>query len=124
MTTYRHIRQQWSLVNVNYRLVDAIAVVGGLLTVVYYAYASYNLEAWMLIGAVAICIFSMVAEFTGMYRSWRGVLAEREWIFSWVTWGLALLLLLALGWLTLALQNNQAFTCWLELIQASVRGGS
>jgi putative colanic acid biosynthesis UDP-glucose lipid carrier transferase len=40
----------------------------------------------------------LIAEITGVYRSWRGISTDREILCSWLTWGATLLVLLAIGY--------------------------
>jgi putative colanic acid biosynthesis UDP-glucose lipid carrier transferase len=83
----RRIQQQFSLVGFLYRLVDAACVAGGLWLAVWVVAAQP--AAYLLPAAVAIIVHYLVAELAGMYRSWRGVSADREayatlssWLFT------------------------------------------
>ena len=51
--------------------------------------------------ALAIAAHLLVAEFTGLYRSWRGVSREREVFCTLFTWALALVVVGAIGLSTL-----------------------
>jgi putative colanic acid biosynthesis UDP-glucose lipid carrier transferase len=93
----RRIHQQFSLVGSLYRLVDAASVAGGLAVALWVARASA--ADYVLAGAVAIIVHYLVAEIAGVYRSWQGVSGNREAFFKLSTWGLAFLLVAAIGFL-------------------------
>lgn len=97
----RNIRQHISVMGSLFRLVDAAAIAAGL-----------SLAAWIfgrvpqhdvVAGALAIAAHLLVAEFTGLYRSWRGVSSEREVFCTLLTWTLALVLVGAVGLSTLGI---------------------
>lgn len=97
----RNIRQHISFMGSLFRLVDAAAIAAGLL-----------LAAWIfgrvpqhdvVAGALAIAAHLLVAEFTGLYRSWRGVSSEREVFCTLLTWALALVVVGAVGLSTLGI---------------------
>ena len=94
----RRIHQQISLVGLFYRLVDALCVAGGLAGAVWYAQCSH--AEYLLPAAAAIIGHYLVAEVTGMYRSWRGVSSDRETFCMLLTWAIAFLLLAAIGFAT------------------------
>ena len=98
MSTHRHIRQHWSVSNVAYRVADASAIFGGLWFTASFARGAYAIQTWILVGTIAIGTYWLIAEFSGMYRNWRGVSAERELVCSFATWGMTLLILLAPAW--------------------------
>lgn len=94
----RQIHQQISVLGTLYRTVDAIAIGVGL-------YLSVELaQAWqvdyLLAGALAIVVHYLAAEFSGMYRSWRGASASKEAFATLGVWALSLALLMAMGFLT------------------------
>ncbi|QDU31315.1 UDP-glucose:undecaprenyl-phosphate glucose-1-phosphate transferase [Anatilimnocola aggregata] len=95
----RRIRQPISFMGSLFRLVDFASIVGGLW-----------LASWLIgrlpqhevvAGCLAIVGHLLIAEFTGLYRSWRGVSSEREVFCTLLTWGLSLALLatVSLTWL-------------------------
>jgi putative colanic acid biosynthesis UDP-glucose lipid carrier transferase len=99
----RRIHQQFSLVGVLYRLVDAAAVAGGLALAIWIA--RLPAREYLLSGAIAIIVHYFVAEIAGTYRSWQGVSGNREAYAKLSTWGLAFLLVAALGFATQRLED-------------------
>ena len=95
----RRIHQQWSVVGVLYRLADACCIVAGLMLAVYREPGTTS-EHYALAGATAIIVYGLVAELSGMYRSWRGVSPEREMLCAVCSWVCTLVALLALGFAT------------------------
>src|SRR5262245_17768847 len=77
MSQNRRIQPSRSALNVLHRLADAVALVGGL-----YAAAAYTQtptdDHHQLAAAAAVILFSLAAEITNLYRSWRGVSSDRE----------------------------------------------
>jgi putative colanic acid biosynthesis UDP-glucose lipid carrier transferase len=105
MTTLRfRIQQHWSLLGSFYRVLDLVSVAGGLALTAWWC--RHALEPLFLLGALSLVIFLVVSEFTGLYRSWRGVSADREFIQVVLTWAITVFLLLAAGYLTAALQQT------------------
>ncbi|ADB14797.1 Undecaprenyl-phosphate glucose phosphotransferase [Pirellula staleyi DSM 6068] len=94
----RQIHQQFSVLGTVYRTVDAAAIAVGL---------GLSLEvsgAWhvdyLLAGCAAIVVHYLAAEFSGMYRSWRGASASREAFATLGVWALSLAMLMAMGFVT------------------------
>ncbi len=106
MTTLspRRIHQHWSLMGSFYRLLDLAAVAGGLAITAWWC--GHDLQPLLLLGSFSVLIFLVVSEFTGLYRSWRGVSADREFIQVVFTWIVTVLTLLAVGYLTATLQQT------------------
>ena len=77
----RRINQQFSVLGSAYRLVDAASVAGGLCLAVWVA-AGMQAD-YLPLGAGALLIHYLLAEFVGMYRSWRGVSTSRETLCEW-----------------------------------------
>jgi putative colanic acid biosynthesis UDP-glucose lipid carrier transferase len=92
----RRIRQQFSVLGSLYRLADAASVTAGLAFAAWCTHAAY--AEYLLPGAGAIIAHYLVAEFSGMYRSWRGVSASREAFAVLFTWAAALTLVIGLGY--------------------------
>ena len=86
----RTIHQPVSLLGLVYRLVDLASIVGGWLLVENLSGTAPQDQA--LGPAVAIVMHTLVAELTGLYRSWRGVSTLREVWCTFLTWTLALTL--------------------------------
>ena len=95
----RSIRQPISVVGSLFRLADAVAIGVGLAiaTSIFGRVPQHDLMA----GAVAIIGHLLIAEFTGLYRSWRGVSGEREVFCTLYTWALALVFVGCVGLTTL-----------------------
>jgi putative colanic acid biosynthesis UDP-glucose lipid carrier transferase len=87
-----------SVIGSLYRLADAISVAGGLGLALWVA---GKLPAeYLLPGAVALIVHYLVAEISGMYRSWRGVSSHREAYATLCTWLVAFGLLGGMGFAT------------------------
>jgi putative colanic acid biosynthesis UDP-glucose lipid carrier transferase len=93
----RRIQPHSSLFDAIYRLADALCIAAALALAVLVR-PLVDHDKLLLAGAAAIVLYLLVAEMTGMYRSWRGVSAERELVCALVTWVFALLLLVAIGY--------------------------
>ena len=92
----RIIRQNRSLRTAIYRLFDALAIVYGLaLTIRMFPFA--DSDATLICCFAAIGLFSILSEFTAMYRDWQGVTFRREIACALSTWTLTLLILVVLG---------------------------
>jgi putative colanic acid biosynthesis UDP-glucose lipid carrier transferase len=95
----RRIQQQWSMLGVWYRLADAICIVLGLLLATWRE-LSTMVEHYVIAAAVAIIVYSLLAELGGMYRSWRGVSAGREILGVAACWACTVFSLLTLAFAT------------------------
>ena len=95
----RRIYQQSSLLDALYRFTDAGCILASLALAVSLRPSAQD-DRVLLAGAAALIVFYLVAEITGMYRNWRGEAVERELVCGLITWGFALLLVLALGYLS------------------------
>jgi putative colanic acid biosynthesis UDP-glucose lipid carrier transferase len=94
----RRIHQQFSILGSLYRLVDCLSVAGGLSLAVWVV---GNVQVdYLFPGAVAIIVHYLVAEFGGMYRSWRGVSGNREAFATLGTWMVAFVILATIGFAT------------------------
>lgn len=80
------------------RLADAASVAGGLLLAL--RFAGLQTPPFALQGAAAVIVHYLVAEFSGMYRSWRGASPEREVFGSLFSWSTSFAILVALGFAT------------------------
>ena len=106
------IQPHHSLLDTLYRVTDGVGI--------YLAYVlGANLSGYTLptlhgmVVAVAIVAYFLVAGATGMYRSWRGVSADREFLCTAMTWGSAVVFMLLLAFLT---QTTQYYPRSLSLI--------
>lgn len=91
----RRINQQFSVLGSAYRLVDAASVAGGLCLAVWVA--SGVPADYLPLGAGALLIHYLLAEFVGMYRSWRGVSTSRETVAALCTWLVSFAVLCGIG---------------------------
>ena len=96
---YRQIHQPWSLLDICYRVTDALCIVTALWVALGYA-TRPSAESHAVAGSVAIVLYYLAAEMSGVYRNWRGAIAEREVSCALVTWGYAVTALLMVGFLT------------------------
>jgi len=100
MSSTRHrIHNPWYLRDTLNRFLDGCAVVGGVLLAPWLCGAELSRD-FALAGAVAVLLFYLVAEISGMYRDWRGSSIEREIGCALWTWGFCALVLLVIGYLT------------------------
>ena len=101
------IHQSRSLFDIAVRLTDTIGIVGSLALIGTTASRRAGEEVW-LAGVMAVAVYFLAAEVTGLFRSWQGVSAEREVTCAAVTWCLTVPVLLTLGLLSGKLEAAQA----------------
>ena len=106
-TDHRRITQHSSLLGVIVRATDSLGIVASLYLVAYALEVVVDSHALLAI-ASALVVFNLVAEITGLYRSWHGVAVERELLCSTLTWSAAVPLLLLAGFVTDALDGCRA----------------
>ncbi|MCE9524694.1 MAG: undecaprenyl-phosphate glucose phosphotransferase [Planctomycetales bacterium] len=94
----RHIHQHISFGSSLLRLADAASVAGGLLLALQFL--GVKGSGYALHGAVAVIVHYLVAEFSGMYRSWRGASPERQIFGSLLGWSGSFAILAAIGFAT------------------------
>jgi putative colanic acid biosysnthesis UDP-glucose lipid carrier transferase len=99
MSAQRQIFQQWSIRGTWYRLSDALCIVASL-AIACTCRVSTSVEHYATAAAAAIIVYGLLAEVGDMYRSWRGVSAQREAAGILVSWGCTLVILLLLGFAT------------------------
>ncbi|MEX1224575.1 MAG: undecaprenyl-phosphate glucose phosphotransferase [Pirellulales bacterium] len=109
----RRIQQQWSFLHALYRLADGVCLLGATALTLYLT-GFFSGERLMVITAAVIVVYRLVAELSGMYRSWRGVPVERELSCVLLTWLYALPLLTGLAYFTGYAQDLSinAVVCW------------
>ncbi|MEN6458184.1 MAG: undecaprenyl-phosphate glucose phosphotransferase [Thermoguttaceae bacterium] len=93
------IHQYRSFLGVWYRLADAVCIAIGLLLSVHRGLTATP-DRYVIVGALAVIVYSLLAEMGQMYRSWRGVSVHREVLGTLVCWAVTLMTLLTLGFLT------------------------
>jgi putative colanic acid biosynthesis UDP-glucose lipid carrier transferase len=104
----RRIHQQWSAGGVVYRLSDAACILAALAIAAIEAQARWTTtEHYFLAGLSAIILYYLVAELSGMYRSWRGASTQREIITLLFVWGVTVFLMLAWGFIS---KHTQEFS--------------
>jgi putative colanic acid biosynthesis UDP-glucose lipid carrier transferase len=92
----RGIAEQASTINSLHRLVDAVLIT--LCTIWAIGFTpSVTTEEGLALSAVAIVVFHVVAELSGLYRSWRGSRTGRELVCIALTWAYAVPVLLGIG---------------------------
>jgi putative colanic acid biosynthesis UDP-glucose lipid carrier transferase len=94
----RRVLPHASLNDALYRLVDAGAILLGLVLVQTFTHWQPTARN-ELIGAAAVIAFLLIAEVTGVYRSWRGISTDREILCAWLTWSMTLVVLLSIGYI-------------------------
>ena len=80
---------------------DALAVLFGLFWLLQLN-PELNSRSTIIVGLVAIGIFSLTAEFLGLYRNWRGIPFGREATCTVLAWALTFVSLSAIGRFTLS----------------------
>lgn len=78
------------------KLIDAAAIITGLMMLIIWIPAA-NSQSTIVIGLVAIGVFNISAEISGLYRNWRGIRFEREAVCCVIALVIALMLLSSLG---------------------------
>ena len=95
----RQIHQSWSLMGLWYRLADALCIVAALVVAVS-GRRTTGIDHYVLVAAIAIILYYLSADLGGMFRSWRGVSAERELFGILLSWACVVFPLLALAFAT------------------------
>lgn len=90
------IHQHLSPTNTIYRAIDGISIVAGLLLTVRLI-PDLNSKATLVVCLATMGIFSLVSEFTGMYRNWTGSRVVGEVGCAILSWTATFSGLLALG---------------------------
>jgi putative colanic acid biosynthesis UDP-glucose lipid carrier transferase len=93
------IQQFHSILDVFSRLTDTIAIIGSLLLLGMHGPVLSGEDLW-LAAILAVIVYYIAAEVTGLFRSWHGATAERELGCTLLTWGLTVPILLAIGFWT------------------------
>lgn len=92
----RQIQHKSTILDGLYRVADAAAIIIGMILAVMSA-GETPVSDHQLAVAAALAIFYVIAEFTGVYRNWRGVSTEREIWCGAMTWAISLALLVLLA---------------------------
>lgn len=98
MSSARRVLPLASLNEALYRVLDAAAILMSLVLVETFSNWQTNGRE-QLCGAAAVIVFLLVAEITGVYRSWRGISTDREILCAWVTWAATIIVLLSIGYI-------------------------
>jgi putative colanic acid biosynthesis UDP-glucose lipid carrier transferase len=107
------IQQHLSRRELAYRVVDVTSILAGL-WLAGACHAARLTERDWLAGVAAIVLFYLLSEFSGMYRSWRGVDMEREIACAVLTWAVTVPFLLALVVMTRHMPwvDRSLIVCW------------
>jgi len=104
----RRIHQHWPAAGVLHRFTDALCIAATLALASQQPQARWTAtEHYVLAGLSAIILYFLIAELSGMYRSWRGVSTQREMLSMLFAWSITLFLLLGLGFVT---KHTQEFS--------------
>ncbi len=95
----RRIHQNWSAVAVVHRVLDAVAILGAMVLAARWSPSCAG-DACLAAGTTATIAYYLIAEVTGLYRSWRGISTELEMLCAVATWIFTLPFLLSLGYFT------------------------
>jgi putative colanic acid biosynthesis UDP-glucose lipid carrier transferase len=95
-----------------HRLVDAAVICLAVSAAVNYTHGA-RLPDVLTIAAATILVYHVVAELSGLYRSWRGSRVRREIACVLITWGYAVPVLLGVGLVT---QYNARFSYTSKLV--------
>ena len=90
------IQQFRSILDVVPRLTDTIAIVVSLISLGTHASPAHGEQFWP-VAILAVIVYYIAAEVTGLFRSWQGVAAEREVTCAALTWLLTIPVLLAVA---------------------------
>lgn len=93
----RRIHQHWSVVAIVHRVLDAVAILGAIALAMRWEPPPAG-ELCLAAGAIAVIAYYLIAEVSGLYRSWRGVSTELEMLCAVVTWLFTLPVLVSLGY--------------------------
>lgn len=85
----RNIQYKSTILDGLYRVTDAVAIILGMVLAVWGAGETTQPDHRLAVAAV-LAIYFVIAEFTGVYRNWRGVSTEREVFCGALTWGISL----------------------------------
>ncbi len=92
----QNIKQHATWINLLYKLLDAVALVSGVLVLVTW-YPEANSKSTIIATLVAFGAFNIVAEFLGLYRNWRAIAIEREVVCGISTWTITFIALAGIG---------------------------
>ena len=92
----QRITQHDSWPRLTMKLIDAVAIISGLMMLIIWV-PSANSQSTIVIGLVAIGVFNISAEISGLYRSWRGIRFEKEAVCSVLALAITIVSLSFLG---------------------------
>jgi putative colanic acid biosynthesis UDP-glucose lipid carrier transferase len=92
----RKITQHTSLLTIILRAFDAAGIVGGLYAAERLVGSDVGPSATAA-ALAAVALFFLVAEITGLYRSWHGISGERELLCAAATWAATVPTMLVVG---------------------------
>lgn len=94
-----NIRQYPTTLKLAYKLLDIVAIGCGLWLLLAW-YPDLDSRGTVASFLIAVGIFSVVAEMLGVYRNWQGLRFEREGTCCLLAWGLTVVGLFALGFIS------------------------
>ena len=94
-----HVRNFNSWIRPALKALDMLAIVCGLFVLITLM-PDANSKSTIVIGLVAIGIFSVMAELLGLYRNWQGVSFNRQASCHLLSWTASVLVLILLGQFT------------------------
>lgn len=110
------------------RLTDTIAIVGSLVVVGMGAPHRHSEDFW-LAAVLAVIVYYIAAELTGLFRGWHGIAAEREVSSAFLTWLVTIPVFLAVGfWVGIVGSGHGelsrgALVRWFLLAPAAIAAG-
>ncbi len=128
MTSSARIQPLRSLLEVGLRLTDTAGIVGALALLVAGAGPAARKES-LLASAVAIVLYYLAAEVTGLFRNWDGVSTDRQVLCALVTWTLTVPAFLVVGFVGGKFEAGQSpllhrtLVGWFLLTAAFLVGG-
>lgn len=94
------IRQNDSWTKLVSKIIDTVSIGLGLATLILWI-PELNSQATIITFLIAVGLFSIVAEFFGLYRNWQGIPFEREVTCTLMSWGTTLFILAVIGQISL-----------------------
>ncbi len=95
-STRQPIRRHDTWPRLALKILDSLAIAFGLAMLICWI-PDLNSKSTIVICLIAVGVFSVIAEFAGLYRDWRGIAFEREATCAFIAWILTFGALAALG---------------------------
>ncbi len=107
MSAAPRVHQFRSILEIVPRLTDIACIAGSLLLAERLVGRGAGQELWIAVATAAV-LYYLLAEVTGLFRSWDGVSADREVTCAAVTWALTVPMFLAIGFVAGKFDGAQA----------------